>query len=189
MTDTSLSDDIFAINQTTQDVLEKSDRVRAVLLGAQIDRLLQRLLKVYLIPKSGKNDRLLDGSGFAGTFSARVELAFRVGLLSPDWYHDLKLINQIRDAFAHGLAGLTLNDSSLRSLCYSLKIGTEWIQNAPKDMQSQDNPQTRFVGSSVVLSAHLCLARAQLERTPEVWKTFKEDQVQIVSPTPSVNPS
>lgn len=174
-----LADDLESINRTTQDVLEKSDRIRAVLLGTQIDHLLLRLLQTYLIPKKGKNDRLLDGSGFAGTFSARIELAFRIGLISPDWYHDLKIINEIRDAFAHGLAGLTLNDPALSKLCHSLKIAYGNIRKDTKAATTVINPQTRFVGSSVVLSSHLCLARTKLKRTSEAWNLYNKDAVRF----------
>ncbi len=180
--DDTLEQDLEAINKTTQEILEKSDRVRAVLLGVQLDRLLQMLLKTYLVPFAGKKDPLLSGSGFAGTFSARIELGYRVGLLPPDWHHDLKIINQIRDDFAHGLAGLHLNQPKFASLCNMLKLSADWQSHLPESKPSDINPQTRFVAACVVLSAHLCIARTKVERMPNVWTNYSFDAVTVDRP-------
>ncbi len=113
---TEFGEDLAYVNQVSQELLRVSDRARAVLLGAEIDRYLRQMLETYFLPKAPRSGRLLEGSGPVGTFTARIEVAYRLGLLRPEWHHDLQIISQIRNEFAHGPAGMTLNKQSVSDL-------------------------------------------------------------------------
>jgi hypothetical protein len=177
---TEFGEDLAYVNQVSQELLRVSDRARAVLLGAEIDRYLRQMLETYFLPKAPRSGRLLEGSGPVGTFTARIEVAYRLGLLRPEWHHDLQIISQIRNEFAHGPAGMTLNKQSVSDLCANLICGEKWIEHGRKlDPNAGDNPQTRFVASGVVLLAHLCIIRAQLKKVPEMWKSYRGDAVAI----------
>lgn len=172
--------DLEYVNQITQELLRVSDRARAVLLGAEIDRYLKQMLEAHFLPKARKKEKLLDESGPLGTFEARIEVAYRLGLLRPEWYHDLQVISEIRDAFAHGLVGMNLSTSPARELCANLICGKKWIEHGRKlDPNAEDNPQTRFVASGVVLLGHLCVVQTELKRVPETWRSYREDAVAI----------
>jgi hypothetical protein len=76
---------------------------RSLVIGgaARIDVGLERLLKAVMSrgPR-GKDDNLFDPDRPLGTFSAKIKLAYRLGLLDDDVEHALQLIRKIRNDFA-----------------------------------------------------------------------------------------
>jgi hypothetical protein len=92
----------------------------------------------------------------------------------------LQIISDIRNKFAHGAVGMTLNAQSVRDLCKNLLCGKKWIEHGRTlDPSHGDNPQTRFVASGVVLLGHLCVVRTKIGRVSEVWRSYPEDQVSM----------
>jgi hypothetical protein len=172
--------DLAYVNEITQELLRVSDRARAVLLGAEIDRFLKQILDAYFLPKGPRSGRLLESTGPLGTLTARIEATYRLGLLRPEWHHDLQIVSEIRNQFAHGSVGMTLNTQSARDLCNNLIYGKKWIEHGRKlDPRHGDNPQTRFVATGIVLLGHLCIVRSKVKPAPEVWKSYPEGQVSM----------
>lgn len=170
------AEEIEAFNRATAEILEKSDRTRVVLLGAELDRILTLLLRVFLIPSNTKKDLLLESNS---TFSTRIELGYRTGLLKPDWVHDLRILNIIRDVFAHGKAGLHLEVSPHQEMCFQLIIGSKWIAASGDEPKRGGNAPTRFVATIVVLASEMLCAGASLTKIDERWKIIS-DAVTIV---------
>jgi DNA-binding MltR family transcriptional regulator len=87
--------------------LKLMDDAGIALMGAAyLDHALELLLKSQFRPLSPDDERrLFDGAqnGILGTFSAKIRMAYAIGLLLDELYHDLLLINGIRNAFAHSL--------------------------------------------------------------------------------------
>jgi|GEM_PF-5968391 len=169
--------EIEQFNLATQEMLKKSDRFRVVLLGAEIDRLLKLLLQAYLVPSRDGRDFLLEGGA---TFTTRIELGFRVGLLKPEWVDDLRVINAIRDKFAHGRAGLCLDKEPFRELCYTLQFGQQWIDAGDNRGKEGDNSATRFVATAVMLASHICVIGITLKPLDPISKTYPEDLVELI---------
>lgn len=166
--DELLAAEFDAFNRATAEVLEKSDRVRVVLLGAELDRILTMTLRRFLIPPDKITDILLDRES---TFATRIELGYRIGLLNPDWVHDLRLINSIRDDFAHGQSGLHLESSPHREMCFQLKIGSKWSE-INRSSPDGGNAPTRFVSTAVFLASNLLIIGSKTRRIEEHWRTF-----------------
>lgn len=182
-------EDIAYFNQVVEEVRRVSDRARAVLLGTELDRYLKKVLEIYFLPKTKKKAKLLEEGGPMGTFEARIEVAHRLGLIHPDWYHDLLIISEIRDKFAHGLAGMTLNQQPVCDLCFNLLGGKKWIEFKRKsDSNAVDNPQSRFVASGVMMLGHLCVIRSDIKQVPEIWRTYREESV-FISQNPNSSQS
>jgi DNA-binding MltR family transcriptional regulator len=77
-----------------------------------------------MIPvEHSKIDKLLyrDGHGPLGSFSAKIDTAYCLGLLSEDEYGDLHSIRHIRNDFAHKLTGLAFEYRSIADRCLNLK--------------------------------------------------------------------
>ena len=82
--------------------LQGSDRSCAVLAGAIMDDLLKTLLQRYLlVPANKKDDKLLGHSGPIDSFSARIELARRLNLISEHTRKALDWVRDIRNQAAH----------------------------------------------------------------------------------------
>ena len=108
-------------HQWTVDFLYKefdkeSDRAAVILVASLIDECLAALLKMYLVPIAQSKDSLFDSATAPlSTFSAKIDLSHRVGLLSANLCRDIHLIRKIRNSFAHDIYGCTFQNGSVRS--------------------------------------------------------------------------
>lgn len=141
----------------TQELGEESDRAAAILAAAYLDHLLGELIVTAMPLGPDKVDELLyqDGRGPLGTFSARIDTVYCLGLLGGDDYRDLHLIRKIRNAFAHKLVGLSFDVQSIADRCRELKAAQ--VGGLPS------SPRQRFTKAAVRLMVDIELS-SQEER-------------------------
>ncbi len=84
---------------------DESDRAAVILGAAKIDVQLFHLLRKVLLPTTGKDDELFEGESPLSSFSAKIHLTYRLGLIDAQFVHALNLIRKIRNAFAHESSG------------------------------------------------------------------------------------
>lgn len=88
---------------------EESDRAALIIGAVRIDIALERVLKsVMLHHPGGKDDNLFDQERPLGTFSAKIDLAFRLGLIDGELEHAIHMVRKIRNDCAHSLDGDSL---------------------------------------------------------------------------------
>jgi DNA-binding MltR family transcriptional regulator len=93
---------------------KESERAKVILSAAMLDEALEALLRAFLVPSADSNDQVFDGPNAPlGTFSARVDFCFRLGLISKKLTRDLHLIRKIRNEFAHNVTGCNFNVSAV----------------------------------------------------------------------------
>lgn len=80
---------------------EESERVAVIMGVAQIDLALERALKCLLHPNPGGQDSLFDPDRPLSTLSAKISLAYRMGLIDSEIEHCLQMLRRIRNDFAH----------------------------------------------------------------------------------------
>jgi len=69
-----------------------------------MDHLLARLIESFIVDNRDLAKQLLKGPlAPISSFSARILLAFTLGLIAEDEYHDLEVIREIRNMYAHQL--------------------------------------------------------------------------------------
>lgn len=96
--------------------LVKEGERGAVLLGAaRIDQALESLLKRTLLPNVGGDDNLFDPDRPLGTFSSKIALTYRLGLIDKSVEHALQMIRKIRNEFAHSFEEALLSDHTHRN--------------------------------------------------------------------------
>ena len=93
---------------------QEGDRACAILGVAKLDSLLFQILTRALRTNPSKSDGLLEGNGPLSTFSSRIDMAHRLGILGADLTRALHLLRRIRNDFAHEAAGATLSAGSHR---------------------------------------------------------------------------
>lgn len=94
---------------------QESDRATVIVAVALLDSALETLLRSKLAPVPGSHDPLLDGAyAPLSNFSARIDLSYRLGLISAGFARDLHLIRRIRNDFAHNISGCSFEDSGVR---------------------------------------------------------------------------
>jgi len=85
---------------------EKNNRPIVIIGASKIDDLLYRILNKFLLPKSSstsQNDELLEGDNPLGTFSARIKMTYRLGLIDHELFKILERIRSIRNKSAHSI--------------------------------------------------------------------------------------
>jgi len=96
----------------------ESDRASAVLGAAYLDELLEKLIASFLIDDKKAIDILLSPSkpyAPLSSFSAKIIMAYCLGLIDKIQYDDLNITKRIRNLFAHGLHGLDFQDEKISS--------------------------------------------------------------------------
>jgi hypothetical protein len=102
---------------------EKQPRALVILAAAKIDTQLRDLIEKFLLIKSVKPreaDELLDGENPLSTFSARIKVCRRLGLVDHTLADALNSLRGIRNQAAHWIS-FGISDAPLRDQCEHLK--------------------------------------------------------------------
>jgi DNA-binding MltR family transcriptional regulator len=125
---------------------KESDRAAVILTASIADELLHGLVAARLVPVSSSNDDLFDGANAPlGTFSARIEIAYRLGLISGKFARDLHLIRRIRNDFAHNIQGCSFDDAKVKSRVVELNNSHGIITNSPKQFKKPLSVRDQFL--------------------------------------------
>ena len=90
----------------------ENDRSAVILGAARLDIGLRHLLEHVLAPNTSTRDELLDNDGPLSSFSARIQMSFRLGLITADFVRALNLVRKIRNDFAHEASGASLTSGA-----------------------------------------------------------------------------
>jgi DNA-binding MltR family transcriptional regulator len=142
------------LNRTFDEVFKQTDRASAIVSSALLEELLERLLLACLIDHGSVKRDLFEGMAPLSTMSAKINLAYYLGLLERSEFEDLKLIKNIRNDFAHSFEGINFETQRIRDKCLRLKTLTS--TNPPKDaMESVKNIETFFQINTTLLASTL----------------------------------
>jgi len=120
----------------TSDLKNESDRGCVILGIAWIEDQLTELLVGYCLhPEGGKKqgDEVFGVSGAVGTFSAKIDLAYRLGLIRRQVKLSLHLCRRVRNDFAHRSSHLSFQTASVRDRVLEMfrlneaVLGNIWI--------------------------------------------------------------
>lgn len=164
-----------------EEFLVDSDRASVVLGAAKIDALLCSLLDHYLIPNPGTEDDLLEGDSPLGTFSARIKMCHRLGLIDAHFAKLLHVFRRLRNAFAHEVTPSSLSVGSARDRIMVLatpftdsKFYNQILRDVAKNLnRSSDDPGVMF--RAVLAIFHLELQEKM--RTTKPLSPPKEDSI------------
>ncbi len=85
----------------------------SVVLGAErINVALEVLIKSSLQPSSNKTDTLFTSEGALASFSRKIEMAYRLGLIDLPFKQALDLVRKLRNDFAHAIKVESLQHDS-----------------------------------------------------------------------------
>lgn len=106
---------------------KESDRGAVIVAASIFDATLESLLKQYFVASPGAADDLFDGANAPlATFSSKVAMAFRLGLISGKFCRNLHLIRRIRNEFAHNIHGGSFDDTAIKSRVLELYKGQRY---------------------------------------------------------------
>lgn len=106
-----MADDPYfdAFDSFVTEFRQESDRAAVILGAAKLDQALYLILQRRLVPLSGNNDDLLDADSPLSTFSARINVVYRLGILDAQFARALHLVRKIRNSFAHEMTSSRLD--------------------------------------------------------------------------------
>jgi len=105
---------IEVLGSFVEGIINEEDRATVILVAAKLDLILYQILQKHLIPVPGSKDELLENDGPLSTFSAKINMAYRLGLIDNSFSRSLHLIRKIRNNFAHEVEGCTLDSGAHR---------------------------------------------------------------------------
>lgn len=146
--------------------LRESDRAVAILGGVFLDEYLKELMASFLVDDSTKVHDLLEGP--LGTFRSRINASYCMGLITEDEYHDLDIVREIRNKFAHELHGLSFSDDWVKNKCDTLRLAKK--KKAPP-VPGVPDERNLFSATIVVLFAELLRATTELSKQHRVVPT------------------
>jgi DNA-binding MltR family transcriptional regulator len=107
--------DVNEFTSFIQEFQQETDRAAALLAVAYLDSKLEELLQSKFVSKHRIIKDLFKGQGALSSFSAKVSIAYAVGLISLPTTDDLHHIRKIRNDFAHKIHGLSFQTTSIAS--------------------------------------------------------------------------
>jgi hypothetical protein len=91
-----------------EDLLGERNARPLIIIGAsKVDDLLLEMLRGFLLPKIAKTkdqDELLEGDAPLATFSARIKICRRLGLIDETLYRALERLRTLRNLSAHSIS-------------------------------------------------------------------------------------
>lgn len=104
-----------------------SDRSAAIIGGAFLEDLLEHMLRYFFIKNRKHDEIFFEGNGVLGTFSSKISLTYRLGLISECEYQTLETIRAIRNRFAHELTDLKFDEQSISAKCRNIEYPVSMI--------------------------------------------------------------
>src|SRR5690349_19793079 len=90
--------DFDAVSRLYTELDKESDRGAVLVSTAMLDEALSQLLIAHLVPNPTSSDSLFDGSNAPlQSFSAKIDVGYRLALISDRFCRDLHVIRRIRN--------------------------------------------------------------------------------------------
>lgn len=145
-------DDAMAFKKEMKQL--RNDRGFAILVAANLENVVEEIIARLVVPD--KREELFDGP--LHTFSAKLLMAYSLGVYGRETYRNLDHIRQIRNVFAHSKKPITFKTPEVKAACDLLSIQEAVF---PKTVQSAKlrphgySGRKRFNHVSQVLSHNL----------------------------------
>ncbi len=139
-------EDIKYFSEFLREFQKETDRGAALVGAALIDSRIERLLISHFADERIAQELLNGGNAPLSSFSARLKLAFGLGLISELEYKECDTIRKIRNEFAHHVHGLTFAVPKLTDLARNLRA------NTPSGDRFKGDPRQLFINSVIMVS-------------------------------------
>jgi hypothetical protein len=172
------------------EIERQSDRAASLIAASLLEDRLLKLIKSTLVGHKTIEDKMFKGSGPVASFSAKIDLAFVMGLFDDDVHKRMHTIREIRNEFAHNVRPLHFASQRPKALCANLTPSAKVIALAKAPILAgnpvlkvalvpTDIPREQFMNA---VKLYLLVFRAQILKH-ERSRARKEGKA--VSPTAS----
>lgn len=142
------------------EIENQSDRGAVIIGAAWVEEELLAAIDFYLMDVKKSKDRLLSRSGPLSSFSAKIDLACVIAIVSEEIALDLHAIREIRNDFAHSVLGkddnaLSFSSEHIKHKCLSLRC---------IKYEKHRDPRLAFIRACAVLNSDLYIYKLMEER-------------------------
>lgn len=153
----------------------ETDRAAVVLGAAKVDSMLRNLLDRFLLPHPGSEDDLLEGDAPLATFSARIRLCQRLGLIDTQFAKLLHVFRKLRNDFAHDVAHSSLKQGTARDRVLALAqpfANSDFFQGLLAKVASSTGRDATDAGA--IFRTVLALFYIELHRIVDATQALKQ---------------
>jgi DNA-binding MltR family transcriptional regulator len=137
---------------------KETDRGCALVAASYLENRLKAVLQAQMV-KHKAAEEIFDSQQALSTFSAKIKVAYLLGIVSHEVYSDLNRIRDIRNAFAHNLEIDSFVHARVAEKCALLEnVQQEWL---PSDEQSPARKKFSKCAMAIEGILESCLAQSQ----------------------------
>jgi len=122
----------------------ESDRGCALLAASYLDGELEALLRARLVDDAKTIETFFRPDGPLGSFSARIDMAYLLGLIGSAARRDLDLIREIRNDFGHNPSPIDFSHPAIANRCREL---------SHSNLESNAKPRSKYMNSVLGIAA------------------------------------
>jgi DNA-binding MltR family transcriptional regulator len=152
-----------------EDATVRGDYPLVIMGAAMIERALEAAIKSRLVPLDEEASNKLfsfEQNGPLAELGARIRMASALGLFGPNTLHDLRLIHQIRNLFAHAANLRGFDDRAVAEACRGVKISRD-VRGA----------RQRYTHACIVISSELKERIATQAAQPKLEFPLSDDRL------------
>jgi len=158
------------MNEAINEIEGISDRAGAIVAAALVEDHLAILLRHSFHQDEQILREMFDGTAPLVSFSAKVKMAFMIGIISKRAYKNLEYIRKIRNMFAHEASGVTFETAPICDWAMNLDLHTYYnlevkfdhpITDALRNLNllddirdKLDTPKYRYIATCRIFLAH-----------------------------------
>jgi DNA-binding MltR family transcriptional regulator len=124
-----------------------SDRAIGIVVGSIIEMRVTALLKNAMVNEDGSvkvrgetvHSRMFHSSAPLGSFSAKIQLAYLLGLLSEQAFRDLENLKDIRNLFAHDIAIGSFDVQKIADKCKNFVLVDRYVIDSVSGLHGDPN--------------------------------------------------
>ncbi|WP_299798552.1 hypothetical protein [uncultured Maribacter sp.] len=163
--DKNIKDKHWNFHFLIEEFKKETDRAAVILSASLIDETITSLLKTYLVPIPNAKDDFFDGANSAlSTFSAKIDMCYRLGIISSKFSRDLHLIRKIRNSFAHDVYGCDFENGSVKSritelakACSVMPVYEHFLEKKSKNVVEDTRGIFLFITSAIIFNFNLII--------------------------------
>lgn len=181
--------DFNAVSRLQSELRGESPRGIVLVSAAMLEEALKEIMIGHLVPNSSATDTLFDGpSSPFGSFSAKIDGAYRLDLISHQFCRDLHIIRRIRNEVAHQPKGFTFDERNTKDRISALSQSHGIFIRSPKWVIENGQPslQDQFLEAATWMLFFLAAERERVKvlqsRTAEFGYKATMDHESGLSP-------
>jgi hypothetical protein len=164
-------DDLPAMEQ--EFYLASSARAAVLLQASLVEDTLRRMIQAKFMAGASADVviRVFEANGPLSTFSNKIIMGHALGLYGNIFRHDLDIIRELRNGFAHTRRPLEFETKEVTDMCNYLRLPDSKMSQQPPIYSERypitvatdnNHPRTRFTAVCYTITVHLMMSQEQL---------------------------